>query len=209
MNIEVLCHSSIRIEGEDKIIYLDPYRIKEEKNDADIICITHSHYDHFSEEDILKVKKEETSIVVTNDLVDKAKVLGFKEGNITVVMPNNSYKILGIQISTILAYNINKKFHPKENNWVGYILKLEGKSIYVAGDTDITEENKNVKCDIALIPVGGTYTTDYKEAAELVNIVKPEIAIPMHYAELVGTKEDGINFNKLVDKSIKVDIQIK
>ena len=209
MKIEVLRHSSIKIEGEDKVIYFDPYRIEEEKNDADIIFITHSHYDHFSEEDILKVKKEETNIVVTNDLLDKAKELDFKEEYITVVMPNNLYKILDIEINTIPAYNINKQFHPKENNWVGYILKIEGKSIYVAGDTDVTVENKNVKCDIALIPVGGTYTTDYEEAAELVNIIKPEIVIPMHYAELVGTKEDGIKFSKLVNSNIQVDIQIK
>lgn len=209
MKVEVLCHSSIRIEGENKIIYLDPYRIKKEINDADIIFITHSHYDHFSEEDILKVKKEETKIIVTNDLIEKAIELGLKEENITVVMPNNSYKVLDIEINTIPAYNINKQFHPKENNWVGYILKIEGKSIYVAGDTDITEENKNVKCDIALIPVGGTYTTNYKEAAELVNNIKPKIAIPMHYGEIVGNKEDGIKFSKLVNSNIQVDIQIK
>lgn len=209
MKIEVLCHSSIRIKGEDKIIYFDPYRIKEEKNDADIIFITHSHYDHFSEEDILKVKKEQTSIVVTNDLVDKTIELGFKKENITVVMPNDSYKVLNVKVNTIPAYNINKQFHPKENNWVGYILKLEDKSVYIAGDTDVTEENRSVKCDIALIPVGGTYTTDYKEAAELVNIINPKIVIPMHYAELVGTKEDAAKFSKLVNLNIQVDIQIK
>ena len=201
MKIEVLCHSSIRIEGESKIIYLDPYRIKEETKDADIIFITHSHYDHFSEEDINKVKNDNTKILITNDLLERTLELGFKEENITVVMPNNSYKVLDIGIDTIPAYNINKQFHPKENNWVGYILKLEGKSIYVAGDTDVT--------DNALIPVGGTYTTDYKEAAELVNIINPEIVIPMHYAELVGTKEDGTKFSKLVNLNIQVDIQIK
>ena len=209
MKIEVLCHSSIRIEGENKIIYLDPYRIKDEKNDADIIFITHSHYDHFSEEDILKLKKEQTSIVVTNDLIDKAIEIGFKEENITVVIPNNSYRVLDIEINTIPAYNINKQFHPKANNWVGYVMKLEGKSIYIAGDTDVIEENKNVRCDIALIPVGGTYTTDYKEAAELVNIIKPELVIPTHYAQLVGTKEDGTKFGELVNSNIQVDIQIK
>ena len=208
MKIEVLCHSSIRIEGEDNIIYIDPYRIKQETNDADLILITHSHYDHFSEDDINKVKKDSTKVFVTNDLMDKALELGFEEENITVVMPNNSYKELNIEIDTIPSYNINKQFHPKENNWVGYIVKLEGKSIYIAGDTDITEENKNVKCDIALVPVGGTYTTDYKEAAELVNIIKPEIAIPMHYGELVGTKEDAEKFSKLIDSNIEVDVQI-
>ena len=208
MKIEVLCHSSIRIEGEEKTFYIDPYRIKEEINDADLILITHSHYDHFSEEDINKVKNGSTKIVVTSDLMDKALELGFKEENITVVNPNNSYKELNIEIDTIPSYNINKQFHPKENNWVGYILKLEGKSIYIAGDTDITEENKEVKCDIALVPVGGTYTTDYKEAAELVNIIKPEVAIPMHYGELVGTKDDAEKFRKLIDFNIKVDVQI-
>lgn len=209
MEIKVLCHSSIKIVGEGKIIYLDPYRIKQEKNDADIIFITHSHYDHFSQEDILKIKNEKTKIVVTTDLLEKTLELGFKKEDIITVTPNNLYTVLDIEIKTIPSYNINKKFHPKENNWVGYILKLEDKNIYIAGDTDITEENKNVKCDIALIPVGGTYTTDYKEAAELVNIIKPEIVIPMHYAELEGNKEDATKFEELVNSNIQVDIQIK
>ena len=208
MKIEVLCHSSIRIEGENKIIYIDPYRIKEEKNDADIIFITHSHYDHFSEEDILKIKNENTQILVTTDLLEKTMDLGFKEEDITVVNPNNSYTVLDIEVNTIPAYNINKQFHPKENNWVGYILKLEGKRIYIAGDTDINEENKNVKCDIALLPVGGTYTTNYEEAAELANLINPELVIPMHYGEIVGEKEDAIKFKKLINENINVEIQI-
>ena len=208
MKIEVLCHSSIRIEGENKIIYIDPYKIKEQKNDADIIFITHSHYDHFSEEDILKIKNENTKILITTDLLEKTLELGFKEEDITVVNPNNSYKVLDIEINTIPAYNINKQFHPKENNWVGYIIKLEGKSIYIAGDTDINEENRNVKCDIALLPVGGTYTTNYEEAAQLANIINSEIVIPMHYGEIVGEKEDAIKFKKMVNENINVEIQI-
>ena len=208
MKIEVLCHSSIRIEGENKIIYIDPYRIKEEKNDADIIFITHSHYDHFSEEDILKVKKENTKILVTTDLLERTIELGFKKEEITIVNQNNLYTILDIAVNTIPAYNINKQFHPKESNWVGYILTIEGKSIYVAGDTDINEENKNVKCDIALLPVGGTYTTNYEEAAELANLINPELVIPMHYGEIVGGKEDAIKFKKLINEKINVEIQI-
>ena len=208
MNIEVLCHSSIRIKTENKVIYIDPFKIKEQKNDADIILVTHSHYDHFSEEDILKVKKEETKILVTSDLLEKTLELGFKQEDITLVIPNDSYTVLDVEVNTILAYNINKQFHLKENNWVGYILKLEGKRVYIAGDTDITEENKKVKCDIALLPIGGTYTTTYEEAAELANMISPELVIPMHYGDIVGEKEYGIKFKDLVNDSIKVEIQI-
>ena len=206
MDIKVLLHSSIRIEAEGKIIYLDPFRIKENKNDADLILITHSHYDHFSEEDILKVKKENTKILVTTDLFERTLELGFKEENIIVVVPNNSDRVLDIEINTIPAYNTNKKFHPRENNWVGYLVNIEGKVIYIAGDTDITEENKNVVCDIALVPIGGTYTTTYEEAAELVNIIKPKLVIPTHYGEIVGEKEYSIKFKELIDNNIKVEI---
>lgn len=208
MDIKVLCHSSIKINTEDRVIYIDPFRIKEETHDADIIAITHSHYDHFSEEDINKVKNERTKILVTMDLLDRTLELGFNKENITVVVPNNTYRVFDIEINTIPSYNIDKKFHPKENNWVGYILTLENKKIYIAGDTDITEENMKVKCDIALIPVGGTYTMTHKEAAYLINNIKPEVSIPTHYGEIVGEKQDGIEFSKLIDKNIKVEIQI-
>lgn len=209
MKIEILCHSSVKIEAEGNVIYSDPFRIKYAKNDADIIIITHSHYDHFSEEDILKIKNEKTKILITNDLLERTLELGFNKEDIIVVTPNNMYKLLGIEINTIPAYNTNKKFHPKENNWVGYILNLENKKVYIAGDTDITEENKNIKCDIALVPIGGTYTMTHTEAAELINIIKPQKAIPMHYGEIVGNIQDVIKFSELVSNKIEVDIQVK
>lgn len=209
MEIQVLCHSSIKIKTEGKIIYSDPFRVKEVSNDADMIIITHSHYDHFSEEDIEKVKKQSTRILVTQDLLEKTLALGFKKENIVVVIPNENYEIEGIEIATVPAYNTNKKFHPKEMGWVGYLLNLEGKKIYIAGDTDITEENKKIECDVALVPVGGTYTMTYEEAAKLVNIIKPKTAIPMHYGEIVGEKPDGFYFKELVNSDIQVDIQIK
>lgn len=208
MNIKVLCHSSIKIEVENKIIYIDPFRIKEKVCNADIIAITHSHYDHFSEEDILKLKNNKTKILITKDLLEKTLELGFNKEDIIIVMPNNTYNLGNIQINTIPAYNINKEFHPKEKNWVGYIIQAENKIIYIAGDTDITEENMKVKCDIALIPVGGTYTMTHKEAACLINNIKPEVAIPTHYGEVVGEKQDSIEFSKLINKNIKVEIQI-
>ncbi len=207
-NIEALCHSSIRIDKE-KVIYIDPFHLKQNYNDADIILITHSHYDHFSEEDIKKVIKSNTKIYVTRDLIEKTKKLGFKENNIILVNPEEKYYEDSIEIRTIRAYNINKNFHPKENNWVGYILKIEDIIYYIAGDTDITEENQNVKCDIAFVPVGGTYTMTAEEAATLINRIKPKIAIPIHYGEIVGSKQDAEIFINKLDKEIKGKILIK
>lgn len=165
-NIEALCHSSIRIDKE-KVIYIDPFHLKQNYNDADIILITHSHYDHFSEEDIKKVIKSNTKIYVTRDLIEKTKKLGFKENNIILVNPEEKYYEDSIEIRTIRAYNINKNFHPKENNWVGYILKIEDIIYYIAGDTDITEENQNVKCDIAFVPVGGNIYNDSRRSGNI------------------------------------------
>ena len=193
-NIELLGHASIKI---DKI-YFDPFQLTENYNDAEYIFITHSHYDHFSEEDILKVKSDNTTIIITADLYEKTLSLGFVKDKIIKVEPNKTYNINGLKFSTIPAYNINKPFHPKENNWVGYLLNYNEKTYYIPGDTDITEESKKVKCDIAFIPVGGTYTTDYKEGAELANIIKPQVAIPIHYGSIVGTKEDGEKFRELL-----------
>ena len=205
-NFKVLCHSSIKYDGE-KVIYIDPFKIKEESKDADIIFITHSHYDHFSKEDINKIKKEDTIIVITKDLEKEALNLGFKK--IIVVEPNKEYEIEDIKVETIPAYNINKKFHPKGNNWVGYIIHINGVSYYIAGDTDITEENKSVKCDVAFVPIGGTFTMNYEESASLVNEIKPKIVVPIHYGEIVGTKQDAEKFKELIDKNIKCEILIK
>ena len=201
-NIELLNHACIKF-NKEKILYTDPFNLSSNYNDADIILITHSHYDHFSEEDILKVKNENTVICVTDDLYDKTLVLNFKKENIVVVKPNNTYKILGMDIKTIPAYNTNKKFHSKENGWVGYILNLQGHTYYIAGDTDITEENQNVSCDVAFVPVGGTYTMNSSEAAQLVNYIKPLIAVPIHYGSIVGSKKDAEMFVQNLNDDIE------
>ena len=207
MNIKVLYHSSIKIESNINI-YSDPFKIEVASNDADVIFITHEHYDHFSPEDILKIKKENTIIVLPKNMENMALDLNFEKTNIVLVEPNQKYKLENQELifETIPAYNVNKNFHKKEMNWVGYILEIEGKRVYVAGDTDITEENKQVKCDIALVPIGGTYTMEAKEAAELVNIIKPKIAIPIHYGAIVGNKEDEKIFVENVGKDIECKI---
>ena len=207
-NIEVLYHSSIRI-NKEKIIYIDPFKINKNYNDADIIFITHDHYDHYSEEDIDKVINENTTIIIPDELLTKLLRKGINKNAIITVEPNKNYMVQGIKFETISAYNTNKTFHPKENGWVGYIIIINGIRYYIAGDTDITEENKKVKCDVAFVPVGGTYTMDFKEAAQLINEIKPKIAIPIHYGSVVGTEQDAIDFVRLLHPEIKGIILMK
>ena len=207
-NIEVLYHSSIRI-NKEKTIYIDPYKIDRNYNDADIVFITHDHYDHYSEEDIDKVINENTTIIIPEELLTKLLRKGINKNAIITVEPNKNYMVQGIKFETISAYNTNKTFHPKENGWVGYIIIINGIRYYIAGDTDITEENKQVKCDVAFVPVGGTYTMDFKEAASLINEIKPKIAIPIHYGSIVGTEQDAIDFIRLLHPEIKGIILMK
>lgn len=201
-NIEVLYHSSIRI-NKEKTIYIDPFRIDRNYNDADIIFITHDHYDHYSEEDIDKVINENTVIVIPEELLTKVLKKGINKNAIITVKPNQKYMVQGIKFETVPAYNTNKTFHPKENGWVGYVIEINEIKYYIAGDTDITEENKKVKCDVAFVPVGGTYTMDFKEAAQLVNQIQPKVAVPIHYGSVVGTKQDAEEFIKLLHTNIK------
>ena len=207
-NIEVLYHSSIRI-NKEKIIYIDPFKIDRNFNDADIIFITHDHYDHYSEEDIEKVINENTTIIIPEELLTKLLRKGINKNAIITVEPNKEYVVEGIKFKTIPAYNTNKTFHTKGNDWVGYIITINNIRYYIAGDTDITEENKKVKCDVAFVPVGGTYTMDFKEAAQLINEIQPKIAIPIHYGSVVGTNQDATDFVKLLNPSIKGIILMK
>lgn len=207
-NIEVICHSSIKI-NKGIIIYFDPFKIEKKYNDADIIFITHDHYDHYSEEDIDKVIKNNTIIVSPVDLLEKLLNKGLKKENIISVKPYEDYNIKNLKFSTIPAYNIDKQFHPRKNNWVGYLIELEEITYYIAGDTDITEDNKKIKCDVAFVPIGGTFTMNYQEASELINTIKPKIVVPIHYGSIVGTKEDAINFKKLINPKIECKILIK
>lgn len=207
-DITVLCHSSIKI-NKEKVIYIDPFKIDRNYNDADIIFITHDHYDHYSEDDIDKIRKNDTIIVAPEGLLTKLLRKGFRQEYIITVEPDEEDMVEGIKFETIPAYNTNKQFHPKENGWVGYIIEIRGIRYYIAGDTDITEENKKVKCDVAFVPVGGTYTMDFKEAAGLVNEIKPKIAIPIHYGSIVGTKQDATDFIKLLHPTIEGVILMK
>lgn len=204
MEIKLNAQSSIKIIS-DKTIYFDPYLINEETHDADLIFITHEHYDHFDVDSINKIIKEDTLIIMPDSMVIK-NIIKLNRNSVRGVVPNNEYTINNVSFKTIPSYNTNKAFHKKESNWVGYLVNIEDKVLYIAGDTDITEENKQVKCDIAFLPIGGTYTMDYKEAAELTNIMKPSIVIPIHYHTVVGTRDDANEFKELLDEDIECKI---
>ena len=204
-NITLKEQSSVRITYNNLVIYFDPYLLNFEYNhDADYIFITHSHYDHYSKEDILSIKNNNTKIIIPYDLKDDVYKI-FNKENVLLVKSNNKYKIDNISFNTVPAYNINKIYHKLELNWVGYIVNL-GKKIYFAGDTDNIEEIRNIKCDIAFVPIGGLYTMNVKEAVELIKCIKPKITIPMHYKTIVGSVNDAYEFKKLLEGITDVEI---
>jgi len=199
--------SSIRIEG-SKVLYFDPLEVSA-LHDADYIFITHPHFDHFSLLSILELKKENTIIVTTKDIVEELLSVGFQEEYILIVKANETHVLKSLEFQTIPAYNLHKRNHTKENGWVGYVVTLDNVIYYIMGDTDATSFAKDVKCDILFIPVGGTYTMDCLEAADLCNKIKPRLAIPIHYGYVVGSRKDAEVFKKRLDKSIACKIMME
>jgi len=197
-NIHWLGHDTFKITGE-KVIYTDPFKIKKEDK-ADIILITHEHYDHCSPEDVSKIQGPDTVIVATPDCAEKLS------GNVKTVRPGDKLTVNGIEIEAVPSYNTNKPFHPKENNWVGYIFTAGGKRIYIAGDTDYIPEMKDFRVDIALLPVSGTYVMTAEEAVKAALDIKPQIAIPMHYNSIVGSEDDAKRFADALKGKIEVRV---
>ena len=196
--LTLIGHATFRIEIPGITIYTDPYKIPDNSPPADFILVSHSHYDHCDPDDIEKITKESTIIIASEEAKRKLK------GEIQTVTQNDEITIKGLTIKTIPAYNINKPYHPKGAG-VGFIINTGQTTIYFAGDTDYTEEmQKLTGIDICLVPIGGTYTMDEKEASEFVNHIKPKVAIPMHYGSI--TQGDPIEFKKLTDPQIDVRI---
>lgn len=210
--VSVLTHSSIRISGR-LTLYFDPYQIRDENHDADIILITHDHFDHFSPEDIRKIIKEDTVLVLPEcmhnlNMREPDKGVPGDSVEYKYVAPEGVVEVKGLIIKAVPAYNRMKPFHPKSKKYVGYLVKMDEVTYYVAGDTDCTPENQAVKCDVALVPVGGKFTMNYKEAASLVNSIRPRLAIPTHYGSVAGGSDDGRKFAALVDSQIECRIMI-
>ena len=199
MKIEVLGHASVKLTG-DKVVYFDPYNVKEKYHDADYIFITHDHYDHYDLESIINVQKEDTKIILPECLKDRE--------NYMVVEPNREYTIDNIKFQTVRAYNTNKQFHPKDKKYVGYNICLGGEFYYIMGDTDRTLETDMVKTDTCFVPIGGTYTMNVSEAIDFINDLKPKRAIPIHYGTVTGSKELGEEFKRNINEEIEVELKI-
>ncbi|MBN2134401.1 MAG: MBL fold metallo-hydrolase [Acidobacteria bacterium] len=196
-HIEWLGHSAFRITGE-KTIYIDPRNLKDAVP-ADAILISHPHDDHFSPEAIKTLLTGNAVVISIPDIVKKLPVPA------KTVLPNEKVHLDNIIIEAIPAYNINKSFHPKQKDWVGFLIEMNGKRYYYAGDTDAIPEMRMLKnIDVAMLPVGGTYTMNAEEAAAAANTFKPKIAIPYHWGEIVGTREDAEKFKSLFSGTTEI-----
>jgi L-ascorbate metabolism protein UlaG (beta-lactamase superfamily) len=199
-NLRWLGHDAFLLRAGGKIIYFDPFQLGPGLPAADIICISHAHYDHCSPADVLTIQQPSTLIVTEIQAAAKLK------GKIITLAPSERYEVEGVTIEAVPAYNTNKQFHPQGNHWLGFILTVDGVRIYHAGDTDYIPEMNNIRADIALLPVSGTYVMTAEEAAQAAIAIGPKIAVPMHYAAIVGTTDDADLFAAALAGRIRVEI---
>jgi L-ascorbate metabolism protein UlaG (beta-lactamase superfamily) len=198
MTLQWLGHASFRICHGHKVIYIDPWKIKDATQDATLVLVSHSHYDHYCPEDISKISGPNMKLIAAADVVKTQK-----QGE--PITPGSTIEVDGITVQAVAAYNPRKQFHPKGNNWLGFIIQINSKRIYYAGDTDLTEEMKSLsEIDVALLPVGGTYTMNAKDAAEATRQINPKMAVPYHWGDIVGGKSDAEQFAKAVQCNVKI-----
>jgi L-ascorbate metabolism protein UlaG (beta-lactamase superfamily) len=191
-------HASFRITDGKNVVYIDPWKVPSEPHDADIIFVSHSHFDHCSPPDIAKVSKNDTAVIAPSETIAKLHAAN-------ATLPGDVQTIREVTIESVAAYNIGKTFHPRGHNWCGAVITIGGKKIYYAGDTDKTPEMSNLKdVDLALLPVGGTYTLNASEAAEACKVIGCKSAIPYHWGDVVGTEADAKEFARLAACKVHV-----
>lgn len=197
LNVKWLGHATLMFTA-GKIIYIDPYQLKGNPQKANMILITHDHYDHFSETDIAKIQTDDTLIIMP------ASTKKTIPGNICTIKTGDILRFDDITVEAVPAYNTDKNFHPKSARNVGYILTINNVRYYHAGDTDIIPEMENLNVDVAFLPVGGTYTMTSAEAAEAARLIKPKVAVPIHFNSIVGSMNDALTFEKLCDCPVTI-----
>jgi L-ascorbate metabolism protein UlaG (beta-lactamase superfamily) len=181
-------HASFRLTG-SRTVFIDPWKLPAGSGTADVVIVSHSHYDHLSADDVSTIRQKDTAVFAPQDCVGK---LG---GKVTTISPGQSHEARGVTVEAIPAYNPNKQFHPKANGWIGVVVTLDGKRVYYSGDTDrIPEMGQLRDIDLALLPVGRTYTMDAAEAALAAAAIKPGRAVPYHWGDIVGTRKDADDF---------------
>jgi L-ascorbate metabolism protein UlaG (beta-lactamase superfamily) len=196
-----LGHAGYRCRAPEGPVYIDPFRLTNNRNDAWLLLLTHGHYDHYSPEDVNLVKNDHTIIVAPDsvaDLIGKDKV--------KVMRPGDELSLGSIKIKAVPAYNTNKSFHPKDKNWVGYLFSLNGVTYYHAGDSDFIPEMETITADIALLPVSGTYVMTAGEAARAALALAPALALPMHYGTIIGSEKDAADFARQLQGQVEVKI---
>jgi L-ascorbate metabolism protein UlaG (beta-lactamase superfamily) len=185
--------SALRWLDDERTIYIDPWGTPPDAPPADLILITHAHFDHFQPDEIERLSTSSTKIVGPHDVAAELT------GDVTAVAPGESHEVAGVRFTTVPAYNTREEaleFHPRANRWVGYVLELGGRSYYHAGDTDDLPELEDIRTDVAFVPVGGHYTMDAVQAAGLVRSISPSLAVPMHFGFVVGSRHDGERFRE-------------
>jgi L-ascorbate metabolism protein UlaG (beta-lactamase superfamily) len=202
VQVSWLGHDGFLLESQKKL-YVDPYQIEgRDKPEADYVLITHNHYDHMSIPDVERVLGPHTIVVCPPDCSSKISKLKFKQ--LKTMQPGDVYEDGYIKIEAVPAYNKDKTFHPHDNDWLGYVITMEEVVVYHAGDTDFVPEMKKIKCNVALLPVSGTYVMNAEEAAKAADAIKPDVAIPMHYGSIIGSQEDAEKFKKLTKTKVVI-----
>ena len=189
-----LGHASFRWARGGAVVYLDPFQISSEPHDADLVLISHPHFDHLDPAAVARVSKPGTVVVTVQECAEKLKGSPLE---IRVVKPGDRREIRGVRLEAVAAYNLDKPHHPRENQWVGFVVEMDGVRLYHAGDTDFIPEMKQIQADVALLPVGGTYTMTAEEAASAAQALRPKVAVPMHYGSIIGTRADAEKFRSL------------